>query len=1086
MFENIVKEFIEFKRRNPYVEFEVRFGSYNGKKFESNVAISNFYKLKKTLKIQNNNNNYQKSFYTNVYYKTENNDCIRKTIYDSDKVNLTYKKSIKYHNDYDYDIRFSLASEVAKKDLVLNDKNIIMTRVMERDSYFFSCGKIDLTKVNEIQGNTSVQKYEVEFEIYDTKYDTKNESNINENINNICNIIKFILQINQDNFYIIGNTEMNKVLYEYKSLTKSNFFVGAQPETLQKDNLNLFYSELYSVTQKIDGERWFLFITNSNDVYFIDTNLKVIKTNLKNKSFNNVIIDGEILRNNGTIHFMGFDLLMYNNIDIRGNNEYNLIKRTDYIKQILGQIDTNKIAQYKFSCKKYIWKNVFLGCEILLNESKNSDVYDGLIFTPIYEPYPNAKKWNKLLKWKPKNLNTIDLFSVKINENDWELYVQTVDDKKKMINVLFDVNNLDSSLKSEMITFKTNFDDSYIDPTTLEQFKSNTVIEYRWDYNLQKFIPLKTRWDKTINPFKQGNFSSVACSIWNNITNPIEVDILFKLKNLNNKDDIYFKNMRRFHNKIKENMYNNFTNNTNTLLELCVGKGGDLHKWVFNKIKYVCGYDISDKNLHECVERYKSLKTNYDYKFHKLNLCEAECSEIIKKHYDGKLYENVSCQFAIHYFFESQQHFDNLISILDNCLEENGHFMISYMDSKNVDKLFKQSKDKSAEFIYEQHDGNIVYFIKSSKNNTSYFGNKLKIFLDGNNILNETSDEFFVDSEFLIQYMKKCGYECIENKLFSEINSESFKLNSFEKTISSLNRYSVFKKQSTNNFNFSFKKQIETYKIKENDTIEIKDLILHKINTINDILSIANCEYYTYKLPFDDTTFDIDKIKPILNEKYNIQLIHINPNNTIDTIDNTTTNSLQKTLYLYSYTTFENTTESSEHTTKEITNWYIILQNYKLYYTINENTFDNLKHLKNLSNEVTPPPIQEQKVPTPSPEVHVPSQEVPTAPVPAPSPEVPSPEVHVPRPEVHVPSPEVPSPEVHVPSPEVHVPSPEVPKDTISDEMKNEILTILNSKTTIKILKECILKINITYSKNIKLSGNKDELIERLNNHLQN
>ena len=576
MFSKTVESFLNIKNQHQNNEFEIRFGSFiQSKYFDCNVDISFFYRLKKMLKMQNNNKNHGYKFFVDTYYKQPNNEVFREMIEYSNlnksealKKTIISKRSIKYHNEFDYDIRFSVASETVIQTQIKKEIKT-MIREKERDTFYFSCGKIDLTKVSEINLETNAKKikYEIEFEITSNVKNDASE-NYKKLIKDISNIIHYIIQIRQDNFYIISNQESNTVLNQYKNITKSSFFIGAQPETLQKDNLNLFYNELYSVTQKADGERCFLFINNTNDIYFVDSNLKITKTHGKSDRFSNVVMDGELLKIDNKIHFMAFDLLIFNNNDIRGQQEYNLIKRIDTLKDILTDFSF-VCKSYHVSCKKYIFKNVFLGSEILLNSKSLLDndtqlnvPVDGLIFTPINEPYSLTKKWIKLLKWKPKELNTIDFLSVKKESVDgktfvWELYIQTVNEQKKMESELFDVNALSAKFNftfhtnTELVTFKTEFDDSLIDPTTLEPFKSDTVIEYKWDYVLQKFIPLKTRWDKTLNPFKQGNFGTVACSIWNNITNPIEKDILFKLKNLNIKDDIYFKNMRRFHNKMK-------------------------------------------------------------------------------------------------------------------------------------------------------------------------------------------------------------------------------------------------------------------------------------------------------------------------------------------------------------------------------------------------------------------------------------------------------------------------------------------------------------------------------------------------------
>ena len=286
MFNKVVESFLNIKNDNNSFEFEIRFGSFNQSKyFDCNVDISFFYRLKKMLKIQNNNKNHISSVHIDTYYKS-NNDTFRETVTKvpngQETKSIITKKSIKYHNEFDYDIRFSVASENVIKNSVKLDKKVLI-REKNRDTFLFSCGKIDLTKVNEIHPDSNIRKvkFEIEFEV--------NNKKGTNTVNEICNIIKYILQIRQDNFYIISNYESNIVLNQYKNITKSSFFIGVQPETLQKDNLNLFYNELYSVTQKADGDRCFLFITNTKDIYFVDSNLKITKTNGKSERYSNVI-----------------------------------------------------------------------------------------------------------------------------------------------------------------------------------------------------------------------------------------------------------------------------------------------------------------------------------------------------------------------------------------------------------------------------------------------------------------------------------------------------------------------------------------------------------------------------------------------------------------------------------------------------------------------------------------------------------------------------------------------------------------------------------------------------------------------------
>ena len=73
-------------------------------------------------------------------------------------------------------------------------------------------------------------------------------------------------------------------------------------------------------------------------------------------------------------------------------------------------------------------------------------------------------------------------------------------------------------------------------------------------------------------------------------------------------------NMRKFHNKVKTNLiYDSiYLYRRNripiSLLDIGVGRGGDLYKWDKCNIHEVIGYDIDQKYIDECKERF--LKSN--------------------------------------------------------------------------------------------------------------------------------------------------------------------------------------------------------------------------------------------------------------------------------------------------------------------------------------------------------------------------------------------------------------------------------------------------------------------------------------------
>ena len=324
-----------------------------------------------------------------------------------------------------------------------------------------------------------------------------------------------------------------------------------------------------------------------------------------------------------------------------------LKRRLEVLQALLKSFSKSKY--YSINCKDYYFGNVFSASKKIL-DSVNEKTYknDGLIFTPVNEPYPKTKKWSSLLKWKPAELNTIDFFAVKIGSDNnigkWQLYVQgdipftsteEVNRRQTTKTVLFDIEKLCGTNQQNVVTYQTTFPDSLIDTTTNAYYISNTVIEFVWNSDDKKFVPLRTRWDKTNNPKKHGNYSKVACNIWNNIHNPIDKEFLcqFYSSKQNDKSDVYFEKMRRFHNKIKEQLYNKYCKNTNWLLELCSGKGGDMHKWTFNNIKNVHGYDISERNITECKRRFNGLskqdKSLLNYNFYNLDLTKNNSYDVI-------------------------------------------------------------------------------------------------------------------------------------------------------------------------------------------------------------------------------------------------------------------------------------------------------------------------------------------------------------------------------------------------------------------------------------------------------------------------
>lgn len=919
------------------VEFEIRFGKFIFNKetkrlnFESNVEIQYFYRLRNILVTQC----LPCVTYETIEYIYSNpeNKGVNKQIIDNftNESNFMYKNTFKKYDVREYDFRLSLASEKKIQKFEPNQTpNII--RKKTRYSFTVEIGSIDMTIVQEFNNNEFLcQKYEIELEI--------NKNDFEKTIN----LIAVLLQTRQENFYIIPSSQRRAVFNEYRELVGASYFIGAQAETLQKENINILYKELYSVTDKIDGDRFFLFVNSIGEIYFIDSNVcGILKTNILCPEYAGSIIDGELLRHPTYISFHAFDLLFFQGNDIRENERYLLKQRLECVEKIIKTIPKNDL--YVFQMKRFIFRNVFIGSEILMDSTK-SQIYenDGLIFTPMNEVYPKRKKWSKLLKWKPTEKNSIDFYIVKKSSKNgmgrWDLYVQHYPQIERNDNtihqpnlVLFNVEEL-CGTKSEMVTFETDFPETLIDPTTKEPFQTNTVVEFCWDHKSSKFVPMRTRWDKTINPKKHGNFSTVALSIWNNIHNSISIEFLSKFSN-NSNNNFFFEKMRRYHNKIKEILYKQYCQNTEYLLELCSGKGGDLHKWIHNDIPFVVGYDINEKSVEECYRRLqevdKTKKYVNNYKFYTLDLTSDGAESIIQQHSENNEFDTIACQFGFHYFCESQDRMTKMVQLINRNLKDNGYVMLSFMDSSKLNQLFG---DKNYTY-FQNSEKDIVYYLKREQQISEY-GTKLKVYLTGNNVLSDVSNEYIINFEALSRIFKENGFHLIDSKLFSEINlKEKDAMDKYETDISFLNRYCIFKKTSDEKCTSTSSVLSATTIVEKisNQTVnnsyklidlESQNIQLHKVESTYDIINTLNCIEYKYNTSSYNNN-NINNFSDIIDLFQNLE-VKYTPYfiNQPDTVDSDKDNCIL--FYHNKYTI-----EKADDKITEYENWYIILVNEKL------------------------------------------------------------------------------------------------------------------------------------------------------------
>lgn len=248
----------------------------------------------------------------------------------------------------------------------------------------------------------------------------------------------------------------------------------------------------------------------------------------------------------------------------------------------------------------------------------------------------------------------------------------------------------------------------------------------------------------------------------------------------------YFFEMRKFHNQIKNEIYNKYTPNQ-SILEIACGKGADLGRLYKNNVKQVIGYDIDKNSIIEANSRL--LKYPVDFQKKVLLSVKDLSTEIIEGNGD---FDVVSCMFALHYFFKTEETFNCVIKSIKNNLKIGGIFIATLFDGDHVKRRLTFPFNDETHF-------NIKLVDQGSRQPTP-FGNTINVSIK-DNFKTNTEANYNPDNEYIVDYadfvnlMKYNGFDLLESKLFNTYNYTKFKLTETDKDISFLNRMYVFVKK---------------------------------------------------------------------------------------------------------------------------------------------------------------------------------------------------------------------------------------------------------------------------------------------------
>lgn len=412
-----------------------------------------------------------------------------------------------------------------------------------------------------------------------------------------------------------------------------------------------------------------------------------------------------------------------------------------------------------------------------------------------------------------------------------------------------------------------------------DEIEDNSIVEFRYDIDTKSWVPIRVRKDKT-EKFRMTNSLSrtandygSALNIWRSILNPVTEELIIGKKQLdatsieNISEDMYYyrtlprekmasKKMLDFHNYWIKNRLLKSLSGKESIMDIACGQAGDLFKWREADFKKVFGIDYARHNIQNPKQGAYSrlIKASRDMNFtrskhvfltmdggEKINQeyieqLENEDDKYIAKTLWGlnknipdslKQYDNyvkdgfdvVSCQFSIHYFFESEEKLDNFVYNVNSFLKNGGYFVGTCIDGQKIKKLLK-GKKKGASVTGELDDRTLWKIFKQYDNNSDdiEFGESIDVYMES---IGKLTKEYLVSFTKLIEKLKKykivlatkedldsfdskdgiTSFETVYNKAISTDNAkylDSVKnMTEVEKKYSFLGSYFVFVKKKS-------------------------------------------------------------------------------------------------------------------------------------------------------------------------------------------------------------------------------------------------------------------------------------------------
>ena len=259
--------------------------------------------------------------------------------------------------------------------------------------------------------------------------------------------------------------------------------------------------------------------------------------------------------------------------------------------------------------------------------------------------------------------------------------------------------------------------------------------------------------------------------------------------------------MRNFHNYIKSQLINTYCSKKNTIsgyggldiLDYSCGKGGDIGKFWQARLKSYVGFDNDYNGIHSgsdgAISRYQNQKKKMAVIGFQMNFLIADGgvkllqrdqeramgevssdnTKTLLKYFDNdtpKLYDTVSCQFAVHYFFKNDETLNNFMFNIKTFTKPSAYVILTTFDPDTVHKDLANGPSTSYYTTKEGEKKIIVDVIKKYEGEIKDItGQAIEVHIPSFND-EQYAVEYLVPKKLLIDKMRDNGFRLVDTDMF--------------------------------------------------------------------------------------------------------------------------------------------------------------------------------------------------------------------------------------------------------------------------------------------------------------------------------